>query len=228
MIRVKKCPSDRQSEELFMKTLNTIQKLAKLGKILSKIVYILSMIGAIGAGVGVVLMATMGEDAIAKSKESLMQAGEKSAIEQLDKMDVPFLIVIMCVAVAFCVAEAVISKFAEKYFTNELADGTPFTLRGAKELMRLGIIQAAVSIGTSTVCGAALAIASASIKSLENETFNGMSFGLGITFIIVSLICRLGAELTEGKTEAAPAPEVAPAPEAAPAVEEAPAPEAAE
>ena len=64
-----------------MKTLNTIQKLAKLGKILSKIVYILSMIGAIGAGVGVALMATMGEDAIAKSKESLMQAGEKSAIE---------------------------------------------------------------------------------------------------------------------------------------------------
>ena len=212
MIRVKKCPSDRQSEELFMKTLNTIQKLAKLGKILSKIVYILSMIGAIGAGVGVALMATMGEDAIAKSKESLMQAGEKSAIEQLEKMDVPFLIVIMCVSVAFCVAEAVISKFAEKYFTNELADGTPFTLRGAKELMRLGIIYIAVNLGVSIVAGTVYAIFSKTIETADKTEFHGLSIGLGITFIIVSVICRYGAELTEGQTEAAPAVEAAPEP----------------
>ena len=35
----------------------------------------------------------------------------------------------------------------ELYFKNELADGNPFTLRGAKELMRLGILTIAIPLG---------------------------------------------------------------------------------
>ena len=115
-----------------------------------------------------------------------------------------------------------VAHFAKNYFKHELEDGTPFTMRGAKELMRLGIIYIAVNLGVSIVAGAVFAIASKSWELPEKAEFQGMSIGLGIIFIIVSLICRYGAELTEGKTEAAPAVEAAPStteapPEAAPA-----------
>lgn len=41
----------------YMKTLNTIQKLARLGMILSKIAFVFSVIGAVGSVVGIISMA---------------------------------------------------------------------------------------------------------------------------------------------------------------------------
>lgn len=202
-----------------MKTLKTIQTLSKIGRIVSKIVYILCMVGAIGTAVGIALVATMGSKAISMSGDFVNQLGDEEAIAAIKEVNLPMMIVPMAVGMAFCIAEAVISKFAENYFKNELDDGTPFTLRGANELMRLGIIQAAVSLGTSIVCGTAVAIVSTLVPGLNKMEFNGMSVGIGITFIVVSLILRLGAELTEGKTQAAPAPQAAPASAPAPAVE---------
>lgn len=210
-----------------MKTLTTIQKLAKVGRVLSKIVYIFSMIGAIGSAVGIALVAAMGDKALSMSGDFVNQLGDEEAIAAIRSANLPSMIIPMVVGLAFCVAEAVISKFAENYFKNELADGTPFTLRGAKELMRLGIIQVAVSLGTSVVCGTVVGIASTLVSDLDKVELEGVSIGIGITFIVVSLLCRLGAEMTEGKTEAAPAPEAAPAVETAP-TEEAAQPEAAE
>ena len=40
-----------------MKNLNTIQKLARLGMILSKIAFVFSVIGAVGSVVGIISMA---------------------------------------------------------------------------------------------------------------------------------------------------------------------------
>lgn len=45
-----------------------------------------------------------------------------------------------------CAGEAVVAKFAEIYFKNELQAETPFTIGGAKELQRLGILVIAVSV----------------------------------------------------------------------------------
>ena len=156
-----------------MKSLKAIQVLSKIGKILSTIVYICCMIGAITCAVCVGLFAVYGEKAIQQTKENAIQLSDKSVIEAIEKIDLPYIITAMVIGAVFCAASAVVAKFAQNYFKHELEDGTPFTMRGAKEL----------------------------------------------TFIIVSLICRYGAELTEGKTEAAPAPEAAPAVEAAPAPE---------
>lgn len=189
-----------------MKTLDTIQKLAKVGKIFSKIVYVVSMIGAIGSLVGIVLMAVMGEDAIVTGSDTLKAMGE-----EVEMPGMPLLYASCGISMAFCAAEAVIARFAEKYFTNELADGTPFTQRGAKELMRLGIIDIAVSAGVSVVAGIVVSVASQLASEMEGYDMQGMSFGVGIAMIVVSLLCRLGAELTEGKEASAPeAPAEAP------------------
>ncbi len=193
------------------KTLKAIQILAKIGKILSIIAYVASMIGAITCAVCAGLFAIYGKDAISTAKDNMNQIEDEQARQILEKLDVPMLITMMGIAAVLCAAGCVVAHFAKKYFKHELEDGTPFTMRGAKELMRLGIIHICVNIGVSIVAGAVWAIVQQSIEGLEDSNFEGVSIGLGIVFIIVSLICRYGAELTEGKTEAAPAVEEAPA-----------------
>ncbi|MBQ1441394.1 MAG: hypothetical protein IIZ08_05690 [Clostridia bacterium] len=198
-----------------MKTLKAIQTISKIGKILSTIAFICCMIGAISCAVGIGLVAVYGDKAISLSQNAVVTTGDKSANEYISQMSLPMLITIMAVAAAFCVAGAVVSKFAQNYFKHELEDGTPFTMRGANELMRLGIIHVAVNLGTSIICGAVVTILSNSIEGLDKLDFENSSIGLGIVFIIVSLICKLGAEMSEGKSQTASAVEAAP--EAAPA-----------
>ena len=189
-----------------MKTLETVQKLAKLGKFLSKLAYIISMIGAIGSLVGIVLLATMGKDAIVVSGDTLKEMGE-----EIENLSMPMLYASCGVALAFSAAEAVIARLAVNYFTHELEDGTPFTQRGAKELMRLGIIDIAVSFGVSLVSGIAVSVMAQKYSELEQLDNNGMSFSVGIAMIVVALLCRLGAELTEGKNTSAEVPAETPA-----------------
>ena len=78
-----------------MKTLDTVQKLAKLGKLLSKIVYVVSMIGAIGSLAGIVLLATMGKDAIMVSGDTLKEMGE-----EMENLSMPMLYASCGVALA--------------------------------------------------------------------------------------------------------------------------------
>ena len=72
--------------------------------------------------------------------------------------------------------------------------------------MRLGIIDIAVSAGVSVVAGIVVSVVSQFASEMEGYDMQGMSFGVGIAMIVVSLLCRLGAELTEGKEASAEAP----------------------
>ena len=101
-----------------------------------------------------------------------------------------------------CFFAAVLSKFAEIYFRNELADGDPFTLRGAKELLRLGILTVAIPLGTVIVCSIGVAIADNMVPGIDKLSIGEFSsVGLGVMMIVLSLFCRYGAERNEGKPD---------------------------
>lgn len=195
-----------------MKTLKTIQTLAKVGKVISIIAFVGSMIGVIGTAVGIIGLATLGEKFIEMGGDTVQE-----------ELSIPTMLAAMSVGAVFCIGTAIVSKLAQKYFTNELADGTPFTLKGAKELMRLGIVNVIVSVVASMIASGGVNVAAQFISDIDlskigmDDAMSG-DLGLGIVLMIVSLICRYGAELTEGKAEAAPAE--APEETAAPAVDE--------
>ena len=90
-----------------------------------------------------------------------------SIIESHSHMSMPALYTAMAVGIVLCAAEAVLSKFAELYFKNELADGTPFTMRDAKELMRLGILTIIIPLGMVIVCSIGVAIADNFFPEIE-------------------------------------------------------------
>lgn len=104
----------------------------------------------------------------------------------------------MAAGMILCAGEAVLAKFAEHYFKRELADGTPFDPDGAKELMRLGILAICIPIGTQMIAEIVCAV----MEQILQETApfqldHSGSVALGVMFLVMSLVCRYGAELRD-------------------------------
>ena len=99
----------------------------------------------------------------------------------------------MAAGMIFCAGEAVLAKFAEHYFRRELSDGTPFTSGGAGEMMRLGILAVCIPIGIQIIVSIIYAASRQAVQGTIDFGSSG-SVALGIMFIVMSVICRCGAE----------------------------------
>ena len=120
-----------------MSSLDKIQKLSKLGKILCSMVFVLCIIGVIGSVIGIAFLAA-GVDAVhigGITLKSIVRINSGTSIETANIL---------------CSGEAVIAKFAEHYFKGELLDGTPFNMERSKELTQLGIITIGVMMEGKT------------------------------------------------------------------------------
>lgn len=74
----------------------------------------------------------------------------------------------MAAGMILCAGEAVLAKFAEHYFKHELADGTPFDLGGAKELMRLGILAICIPIGMQMIAEIVYAVMEQALRGVAS------------------------------------------------------------
>ena len=178
------------------KNLNTIQKIAKAGRIISKIIFIFSIIGAVASFIGVSALWGLHK----------VELDGVEVVNIIEEAGAPFVTTMFsaCISILYCISSAVIFKFAEIYFSNELELGTPFTFDGAKELLRLGIIASAVPVGLSTITGIALIITKLFQPTLDESMISNepISIGIGIMLIILSFICKHGAELADELQEA--------------------------
>ena len=159
-----------------MNTLEIIQKLSKLGKILSKIMYIACIVGFLLCGIGMI--------SISLGVEIFKLGG----IE----INTDLLMSYMVIGLIFCIGKMVVAKKALNYFVGELKDGTPFNIERSKELKRLGIMTICIPIVTQIIAEIFLKLLTAT-NTIPLD--NAGSVSLGIMFIVMSLICRLGAEI---------------------------------
>ena len=178
-----------------MKTRKTIQTLAKIGEVLSCIAFIFACIGFGGSVVGALSAAFGGGFAIKLGGVTIYDLFGGARYSELEGV---------CAALLgwmiVCAGEAVVAKFAELYFKRELAAGTPFTLSGAKELTRLGILTLAVPTGCAVLAAVVSGIAASFLRASEAMDVhfdNGVSIALGVMFLVAALLCRLGAEQTQ-------------------------------
>ena len=179
------------------KTLDTIQKLSKIGKVLSKIVFVVSVIGFFCYAAGIVGL-TFGNGSLDK----IGSAALRRFISSNNGYNIKSIVASFYGLLVVYAGAAVLSKFAEDYFKNELEAGTPFTFDGAKELKKLGILTIAVPLCSAALGSIVTEIAKAFLGIGENagvdiQIENETSIALGIVFIIISLICRYGAELAQ-------------------------------
>lgn len=176
-----------------MKTLNTIQTLSKIGKVLSKIIYICCIVGFCGCVAGIIAM-LIGGQAVKITGVTL-----NSILQTEAGTGQGTIWAAIAVGMLLCLGEFFVSRMAYRYFTNELTAGTPFTLNGAKELMHLGISTIWIPIVSIILAQVAQDIivnlsGNAEVIALDDPSDNII---LGITFIITSLLCRYGAELIQ-------------------------------
>ena len=77
---------------------------------------------------------------------------------------------------------------------KELKECTPFTLSGAKRMMRLGILTMCIPVVVEILIEIAYIIMKNVLTGVgEVNVDMNISFGIGIMFIVTSLICRYGA-----------------------------------
>lgn len=175
-----------------MKTLNTIQTLSKIGKILSKIAYICCIVGLGGCVVGAVAM-VVGANAANGSSTTLQSIFEAEA-----NVSVGTVWAAIAVGAILCIGQIAVARMAWRYFKNELAAGTPFTFDGAKELLRLGISTAWIPVVSAIAAQIAQEVISQFMTNVEKLSFGGYdSVALGVMFIVASFLCKYGAELRE-------------------------------
>ena len=175
-----------------MKTLKAVQTLSKTGKILSKIIFIFCIIGFCGCIVGILSMAL---DAPTLKFGPLTL---KSILNIKAKVTAGTVYAAMAAGMILCAGEAVLAKFAEHYFDRELADGTPFTLAGAREMTRLEILTICLPLGTQILAEIVHAVMEQTMQGISPLRLdNSGSVALGVMFIVMSLICRYGAQLHE-------------------------------
>ena len=66
--------------------------------------------------------------------------------------------------------------------------------------MRLGICTICIPIGTAIISGIVYGIMSSIFSGVADYSFsNTTSVGLGVMFIVISLLCRYGAEITQNE-----------------------------
>lgn len=171
-------------------SLSTIQRLHRIGKVLSRIFYILSIVTAAAA---VILSLVVFLSAEVNQKVS-------AVLSEHTEYSITSIYGFSAVAVILSLGEAVKAGRAEDYFKTELEAGTPFKMENAKKMLHLGILVIVVPIVTYTLSRVVYSVMALSFSDMAPLKLNASgSVTLGVMFIITSLLLRYGAEKEEGK-----------------------------
>ena len=178
------------------KDLKTIQKLAKAGKVLSRIYWIFCIIGVVGCLVGIASL-IMGVDQLLKIGEVTIYG----ILKDESGMTLASMYAAMGAGIISCIGGMIPAIFAERYFKNELKAGTPFTYEGAKEMKRLGVLSIVVPLVSTMLAELVIVVIGNKLGAAGNISIspdNSLSISFGIGLLIMSMIFRYGAGL-EGK-----------------------------
>lgn len=179
-----------------MKTLKTIQTLSKISKVFSKIIFIFSIVGLCLSIVGIL--------SLAFNFEAFKIGGVtiNSILQDKGNVTKGTLYADMAQGIVYCLGTLILSKTAENYFKRELKDETPFTFDGAKDMLRLGILSICIPIAEEIIVSIVDSVMIKSFSDSKPSDFNAIeSVPIGIAFIIISIICKYGAEVISSKKE---------------------------
>lgn len=179
-----------------MESKKIIQVLSKVAQIISKIIFICCLVGIGGCVLGIVCL-LLGIDSIQVGDVSL-----KTIIENEAGTTVNSLYAIMAVGIVVCAGESVLARFADHYFTNEIKDDTPFTLKGTNELIRLGVLAIAIPIGTNIIAEIVYEIMKSSLSDVAKYQIDTISIDAGLVLLLLGFVCRYACELLDDKQKA--------------------------
>ena len=168
-----------------MKSLNVIQTICKVLKILATIAFVCCIVGAATSLIGAIILFCINEES------ALWQSATEYISDESLNLN---LLRCSCVsAVVTCAISAVMSGFMKNFFADELAAGTPFDKTICKKMLKVGILY--LSLSVVSVILAAIVYACFDVPYDDGSNYGG--FGTGIMFILCWVICRYGADVKE-------------------------------
>ncbi len=177
---------------LKMKTIEKLQRLAGLGKIVSRIFLFISIfliILSIIMLMVVILSGSTSLDVKGLTVGTLLK--DRSSIETLDVM------IYIIALVLYFIGHTFLWNSAYRYFAVEIESGTPFRNENYRNLRSLGIATIAFPSFFELMTVVLINFASEHVFSgssiMEYNPFSTLS--LGIMIIFVSVVCRYGAEV---------------------------------
>ena len=179
-----------------MKTLDKLQKLARIGKIVSRI-FLFASIFCVTVSI-IALMAVLLSGDLSGDVKDFTISGLMKDSSKLASLDI--VIYIIALAVYF-IGHTYLWNSAYRYFAVAVESGTPFKADNSSNLMKLGI--------ATILFPAIFELLTLVLLNFATEhVFNGSlimdynpssTFSLGIMIIFASVICRYGAEIEAKK-----------------------------
>ncbi len=174
-----------------MKSLNIIQTIAKIAKIVCQILVVLYIIAIAASAIGL---------AVTFFSEATFEIGEL-VFDDFLHVDGDFTLreirVLLAELIVVGTAELVTVFLIKRYLNHELAACTPFTFEGANELLWLGIKTLSIFVGAMAICGilCMIVFGNAELAGIEMD---GLSIGKhGVEMLLLSVIFRYGAEVKQ-------------------------------
>ncbi len=177
-----------------MKSLSTIQALAKAAKIISAILFVCAIVGLCLCGAGILSLAfgvvsfQLGNTTVQGILPDVASVSDGTLYADLAQGMIACLVVI------------VLTAFAKHYFKQELADGNPFSHDGAQELMRLGILGTILPLVGELAAELVCALLKQMLPDVAADELNTAGWAaIGLAIIVMACLCEYGADLREGK-----------------------------
>lgn len=169
-----------------MESLEKIQKVSNVFRVLTKIAMIISIVGGCIALVAApcAMVWKAGGQVIGLDYDVLFDLTKEFKWDD---------VIVRCfVGATFAFADAILFGTAYAYFNRELEDGTPFTEGGSKLLKKLGIKMIVVPIVALVI---AEVICVCYGVDMPDTWGNEIPVSFGLMLILISMIFRYGAEL---------------------------------
>ena len=163
-----------------MKSLQRVQKAVKIFRILWKIAFICSIVGAVCCAIGAIFCG------VCAFNETLREMIVREAESFRPKEGVSACV---CAAIS-CGFGIAVSRLNLQFYNAVLAEGTPFTKPLVAKLRRLGVLTIILSLAEAIAIG----ILTAAMNTRADYS-GGSSVALGIAYLLVSLLTDYGADL---------------------------------
>lgn len=167
-----------------MRSLGKVQKLFRILKVISTIIFVCCIIGFVFSIMGLIGVASIGRD-----------SGTWAEINKaVETTNITFEMC-MCYCIIFvlmCAGETALYYYVTKFYKKELEIGTPFSKEVVREMKKIALLHVAIPFGIAFI---SMIITLAFNVDVSLSGLSGL--GMGLVYLALSFVFDYGADLRE-------------------------------
>lgn len=177
-----------------MKSLQRVQKIMSVLKVLAKVIFIFSIIGAVLSLLMTLIIASLGSESEV-IEEVIKQYVDNGLLPQgtNSKEVYQLMMATMMSSTLLCISEAIIYYFVKGMYNYAVEIGTPFDKTLVMKMRKIGKLRIIISIVTLIVC--AIIISITVNGSNDISLSNSSSIIMGILYLIIACFLDYGSDI---------------------------------